>query len=380
MQTLTLGTGTLARQMGRDFPLDETLNYVVSQAGRLFDGEAIAIYRLWPETNALTVEAARGMKGNHAPYSGVLLGQGAVSQAVFSRQPVAVSDISDVPHGDHIDPQQRPPTSQPYRSLLAIPLIIEGLVYGAIVLYYTRPRQFSDSNLTLAVAFAEQIALAIENARLRAEAEQGALAAERNRLARELHEAVTQALFSSSIIADILPCLYERDPQEGKKRLAELRNAVKGALSEMRVLLLELRPRALAEMRLGDLLQELANALGGRIRASIQLSVEGDRSLPLNVRIAFYRIAQEALSNIAHHADAGHVTIHLSLQPERCEMTIHDDGQGFDAQNAPRARGIDAMRERAKAIGATLRIESKPGSGTTVTLRWNEPSSRSAHN
>jgi signal transduction histidine kinase len=271
--------------------------------------------------------------------------------------------------------------AQPYQSLLALPLVVEKGLYGAVVLYYARSRQFSAYDLKLAAAFTEQVALAIENAHLRAQAEQATLAAERNRLARELHEAVTQSLFSSSIIADILPRLFDRNPEEGKKRLAELRDAVKGALSEMRVLLLELRPRAITEMRLSDLLQELANATSARTRIPTHLTVEGDRPLPLNVRIAFYRIAQEALNNVAQHAAAGHIAIHLRFLPKAVELSIQDDGRGFDvkAGNAS-GRGIKMMRERAQSIGAKLKLDSQTQAGACVTVVWNDPYDKSYQN
>ncbi|MCP4517736.1 MAG: PAS domain S-box protein, partial [Delftia sp.] len=154
-----------------------------------------------------------------------------------------------------------------------------------------------------------------------------AVAAERSRLARDLHDAVSQTLFSASLIADVLPQIWERNPDEGQRRLEEIRQLTRGALAEMRALLLELRPTALAEADLGDLLRQLAEATTGRARVPVALEVEGEPSGPLapDVKVALYRIAQESLNNVAKHAGASQVTVGLRYQGERVEVRISDD-------------------------------------------------------
>ena len=122
------------------------------------------------------------------------------------------------------------------------------------------------------------------------------MAAERTRLARELHDAVTQTLFSTSLIAEVLPKIWQRDPKEGMNRAGELRELTRGALAEMRTLLLELRPTALLEAKLGDLLHQLADAVTGRARIPVSVSVDGEGTLPADAQIALYRFAQEALT------------------------------------------------------------------------------------
>ena len=125
---------------------------------------------------------------------------------------------------------------------------------------------------------------------------------ERIRLARDLHDAVSQTLFSTSLIAEVLPRLWERNKEEGLKKLEEVRQLTRGALAEMRTLLFELRPAALADAELSDLLRQLAESVIGRARVPVTLEVEGTCAIPPDVKIAFYRIAQEALNNIAKHS------------------------------------------------------------------------------
>jgi len=200
-----------------------------------------------------------------------------------------------------------------------------------------------------------------------------AVAAERNRLARDLHDAVTQTLFSASLIAEVLPRIWERDRDEGQRRLEELRELNRGALAEMRTLLLELRPSALVEAELADLLRQLAESITGRARVPVTLDVEGACDLPAEVKVALYRIGQEALNNVAKHAGASQATVSLRCQPGRVSLHVRDDGRGFDPASLPlESLGLGIMRERAEAIGAKLTIESAVEQGTRVRVVWTE--------
>ncbi|MGD2041391.1 MAG: PAS domain-containing protein [Anaerolineae bacterium] len=207
------------------------------------------------------------------------------------------------------------------------------------------------------------------------QAEQAAAAAERERLARDLHDAVTQTLFSVAAIAEALPRVWERDPQEARSGLEALRQLTQGALAEMRTMLLELRPSSLAEHDLGTLLRQLTEAMTGRTQMPITIGIEGECSLPVEVRIALYRIAQEALHNIAKHAQANQAWVDLSCSATHAELRIRDDGGGFEPQTIdPHRLGLSIMHERARAIGAMLKIDSQPGQGTVVVAHW--PSSQ----
>jgi signal transduction histidine kinase/ligand-binding sensor domain-containing protein len=208
-----------------------------------------------------------------------------------------------------------------------------------------------------------------------------AVAAERSRLARDLHDAVTQTLFSASLIAEALPSSWERNREEGQLLLKEMRQLSRGALAEMRTLLLELRPAALVEAKLGDLLHQLAEAGTGREGLPITVTVEGERRLPPDVHVALYRIAQEGLNNAIKHSRATHAQVHLRYLPPAggegseggVELRIHDDGRGFDPDDVSADHlGLDIMRERADAIGARLEVESQTGLGTQIVVIWKE--------
>ncbi|MGD8406783.1 MAG: PAS domain S-box protein, partial [Anaerolineales bacterium] len=208
------------------------------------------------------------------------------------------------------------------------------------------------------------------NELLQQKAAQEAVTAERTRLARDLHDAVTQTLFSATLIADVLPDIWSMNEEEGQRRLGELRQLTRGALAEMRTLLVELRPNALVEVPLPTLLRQLSEALTGRARIDIQFSSEGERVLPSDVQIAFYRIAQEALNNVVKHSKASQAAVMLRLG-EQVRLSITDDGAGFDPSSVTADHlGLKIMCERSDAIGAKFNLYSEPGEGTQVTVTW----------
>ncbi|MDH3675684.1 MAG: PAS domain S-box protein [Anaerolineae bacterium] len=361
-------------------PLGEILDYIVAQASWLLESDASAIYRLQDQERLLYLQAARGLDADFTNTISIPVGGGITGQAVRQGRPVAISHTtrswaSEMSDDDPVlEPEQQDflaHMAKRYGAMLAVPLIVKDRIDGTISLYYHEPREFSGEEIELAAAFADQAALAIENARLRAQSEQVAVAAERNRLARELHDAVSQTLFSASLIAEMLPRVWQRHPEEAQASLEELRLLTQGALAEMRTLLLELRPATLTEAKLDKVLRHLTEAITSRTRVPIELVADGDCSLPPEMQIALYRITQEALNNIAKHARASQAVVELRCQSDRVELCISDDGQGFEPSSiSPEHLGVGIMRERAKAIGAELEIESQLGGGTQLMVTW----------
>ena len=203
---------------------------------------------------------------------------------------------------------------------------------------------------------------------------------ERTRLARELHDSVTQVLFSASLLAEALPQIWRRDPELAAESLDGLRRLTHGALAEMRTLLLELRPASLFKTSLPELISQLTEAVTTRSGLPFDLQIEQIPVLPEDVHISFYRIAQEALNNVVKHARASRIEIRLGAfsrpsdaapADQTVSLTISDNGVGFSGKNdQPGHMGLGIMRERATAIGADLSIESEPGRGATVALSW----------
>ncbi len=199
---------------------------------------------------------------------------------------------------------------------------------------------------------------------------------ERNRLARDLHDAVSQTLFSASLIAEVLPRIWARNPQDGQKRLEELRQLTRGALAEMRTLLLELRPAALEEAEISHLLRQLGESIAGRTRIPVEVKIDGECNASSEAKIAFYRISQEALNNVAKHSGATLVNVSLICSETDVILTISDNGRGFYVEgNLQKSLGLGIIQERSKEIGATLQINSEMGKGTDIKVIW-----KKAHN
>ncbi len=368
-------------------PLETILHFIVSQANRLLDSQACVLYQLNPSEGLIRVLASDGLPPEMKAIevlpseSARLLGHGRLDQDLLSNQPTAVADARELPPAQLSEDGQLGPelvawqqaSGNYYRAFLSVPLMVNEGLYGSLGFHYAQPRQFTEEEIRLAVTFGDQTALAIENARLRAQVAESAILTERSRLARDLHDAVTQTLFSASLIAEVLPRLFERNPQEGARRLDELRLLTRGALAEMRSLLLELRPTALLEAETGELFRHLAEAFTGRSRLPVDLQVESTTEFPDEIKVAFYRIAQEALNNVAKHANATHVHLRLSCARERVLLVVEDDGLGFSFDKVGGDHlGLGIMRERADSIGAHLSIETAADEGTRISVVWRE--------
>lgn len=358
-------------------PLKDILDFIIKQATNLMGTTSGSLYRFKKENNALRLEAACGMPEellNQPTVTGV---SGAIERAVLERKPILVTDLSGLFSKSEKDNPQIQWFLKCCSGIVTVPLICKDEVYGGIVLYFKEVRKFTKEDVGLAMTLADQAALAIDNARLRAKVEKTAIAAERSRLARDLHDAVTQTLFSSSLIAEVLPKIWERNQEEGRRRLEELRQLARGALAEMRTLLLELRPATLVDVSLDDLLRQLSEATIGRARVPVALNIEGHKVLPFDVKIAFYRIAQEALNNIAKHSGASKAQVNLKydyVNPEgkqTVKLIISDNGRGFDPCHITGEHlGIGIMRERTEAIRAELVVDSCIGKGTDIIVCW----------
>lgn len=375
-------------------PSQEILEAIVHQASLLVGSDASSI--LLPAMEEQTVlRTQASTEANDDMMATLPVSRSAAGLAFLLRRPTAVYDIrgvygtEDAPpryedQGSHVrvtflpeqtDTSEREKATRfaiAYKSFLGVPLTSADEPLGVLTFLYREGRQFRDEDVELAVALADQAALALQNARLHEQAQHAATLEERQRLARDLHDAVTQTLFSTALIAEVIPDLWGLDEEEGRLRLADLRRLTRGALAEMRTLLVELRPGALTEMPLGDLLTQLAEAISGRTKIAVRASVTGQpRRLPDEVQIALYRIAQESINNVIKHARATKALIEIEWRSAgEVVLSVTDDGAGFDPEAIPSGHlGVGIMKERAAAIGGAMTIDSKPGE-TTVRVVW----------
>ena len=258
------------------------------------------------------------------------------------------------------------------QSWMWVPLAVKGRIIGGLGVAEPTKNYFTDHHADLGLSVADQAAITMVNAELYGETQALAVLEERQGLARNLHDAVNQSLFSASLIAEALPRLWDLDQLEARRSLEDLHRLTSGAMAEMRALLAELRPSTITDSDPGDLLRQLGNALSGRTNLPVIVTVSREFTLPAEVQIAFYRICQEALNNVAKHAKASQVMIDLQQESGIIELRIRDDGQGFDTTQKTISGhyGLSMMRERAEAAGLLLSVTSQPGQGTELTIRW----------
>jgi len=241
-----------------------------------------------------------------------------------------------------------------------------------------RKRTFSPEQLSLIASVGHQVGVAVENARLYEQAEQAAALAERSRLARELHDSVTQSLYSVTMYAEAAARLLTAGQETtAAEYLRDARDTAQEALREMRLLIFELRPPALEEGGLTGALQARLDAVEKRAGVQAELRVEGVEGmadaewLPQAIQQELYHVAQEALNNSLKHAKAAKLRVCLRLKDDAVCLEVVDDGIGFDPTTAE-ARGglgLPGMRERVQRIGGQLQIESALGRGTTVSVQ-----------
>jgi PAS domain S-box-containing protein len=202
---------------------------------------------------------------------------------------------------------------------------------------------------------------------LRRQAAELAASQERAHLARELHDSVTQALFSMGLTLRTLELLLQTDPESARSKLGELRELQKDALAEMRTLIFELRPSSLESDGLVQALRNNATAVQRRTGLAIVVDAEPIDRMPLQVEEALYRIGQEALHNVVKHANASKATIRIAVEEDKLVLSVTDDGVGFAPDEVPRLHfGLIGMRQRMDLVGGELRVDSRPGHGTTI--------------
>ena len=264
-----------------------------------------------------------------------------------------------------------PPAHPRMKSFLGVPVLSKGQVIAAFYLTDKNGAdEFSDEDQAAIEMLAAHAAIAIENARLFERSRELSVIEERTRLARELHDSVSQTLFSMSLVADAAAALIERDPEKAKTQLGGLRDMAQAAAQEMRSLIFELRPADLDAEGLAATLRKHVDVLRRIHGAEIEFDEYGYSRLDPVVEREIYRVAQEAVGNALKHAKAGRVKVELGLANGTAQLTVADDGTGFNPETSElrsTGLGITSMEERAKAMGGSLRIDSGPG-GTRVHL------------
>jgi signal transduction histidine kinase len=293
---------------------------------------------------------------------------GLLGAMLESEQPYRTLDIRNDPRFRGWWPRAHPTM----RSFLGVPIAARGGIIGAFYLTdKVGAEAFSEDDQRHIEMLAAHAAVAIENARLYERSRELSVVEERNRVARELHDSVTQNLFGVVLAADAAATLLERDPAAARAQLDRVQELARAGMEELRSLIFELRPAALADEGLAATLRKHIGVLRRVHHQDIALKVAGTPRPGGAHDGDVFRIAQEAVHNAVRHARAEHIAVGLDARNGHLVLTVDDDGVGFDpAAAAVRGRrlGLTSMEERARALGGALTIDSRPGEGTRVRL------------
>jgi nitrate/nitrite-specific signal transduction histidine kinase len=357
----------IATTVSQSLNLDEILNLALDKTLQAMDIEAGGIYVLDETVGTLSLATQRGFSPEAIPEIDRLqVGEGFSGRVVESGEPLAVADVAT----DH-RLTRMVVRNEGLRSVAVAPLNSSGKVLGTLFAITHDYREFTDQDIQLLTSIGNQIGVAVENARLYEQAQQAAIIEERGRLARELHDSVTQSLYSLTLLAEAGQRLAKAGEidrvREFMHRLGEIGQQ---SLKEMRLLVYELRPLALREEGLVGALNQRLDAVERRAGVDARLAVEGEFTISERAEEALYRIAQEALNNALKHAAPTSVEVSIRADGQRVELEIVDDGKGFDLDAASSGGGLGliSMRERAEGIGATYRVTSAADKGTKVSV------------
>jgi PAS domain S-box-containing protein len=364
----------IAGVVSQSLDLKEILNAALSKARELMKMEVGTAYSLHDaegadEDKLLVLGAIHGFSAEFPKRVGSRRVRGTAIQVAAEAQQPVVWLVANYPDPSVKEALQLEGVEQ----VINVPLFAKGRLVGAFNLGTRHARTVRPEEMSLLSSIGRQIAVAVENARLYDQAEQSAAIAERHRLSRELHDSVTQSLYSVTMYSEAAArLLVAGDTVTARDHLRELRNTAQEALREMRLLIFELRPLALEKIGLAAALQARLDSVEMRGGIQTELHIDGQRdrqAMPHTVEEELYHIAQEALNNVLKHASAQHVWVDLCFSTAETSLAIRDNGVGFTLTLASNGGlGLASLKERAEKIGAILEIKSTLGTGTEIKV------------
>jgi len=359
---------TLAAVVSRSLNLDEILNDALDEALKIMGMTKGQAFLLDEEPERLVLVAHRGVSEELVRYTTLLPLEASTSGlAARERRPVARA-VADYPVGELRDLIER----EGLRLVVSTPLLAKGKTLGVIDLGTDVVRVIQPEQLTLLAGIGHQIGVAVENARLYAQAQQLAVIRERNRLARDLHDSVMQALYGVTLYAEAAwRRLSAGDTSVTGEHLREIRSTAQEALREMRLLIFELRPPVLKQEGLAAALRSRLESVEQRVGLETYFQLEIEERIAPEIEETLYRVSLEALNNVLRHSYADSVHVSLWQEDQRVVLEVADDGVGFDpvaVREQGGGLGLRGMEERVTRLGGKLTLASTPNEGTQVRV------------
>jgi len=355
----------VSRRISAILSLNELLPYVTGSLQETFEYYNVNIFMVDDVSGKLVLKAGAGGYRETVPEGlEIPMNEGIVGGAAGSGEPLNIGDVSHEPR--YVASEELPGT----RSELAVPIKIGTETLGVLDLQSTDPEAFDEIDVFTALTLADQLAVAIENARLYRETRDIAVLEERNRMAREIHDTLAQGFTGIVLQLEAAEQALDDDPSSAQEHLDKARSLARESLNEARRSVWALRPQVLEQQSLVATLRRQLEDFAQDTGVSAEFETSGEEhELPARIEDALLRILQESLTNVKKHAGASHVEARLVYRDETVGLIIDDDGTGFDTSVSNQGGfGLISMRERAKLIGGTIEIRSEKGKGTSIEV------------
>jgi len=356
----------VGRRISSILSVDELLPYVVHSLKETFSYYYVIILLLDTDSGELVVKASntyeRIVPVQSAPR--VKITGGMTGWVYRNGEPLLANDVSKEPR--YLFAEERPDT----RSELVVPIKIGTETLGVLDIESVDIDAFDEIDLFTAQTLADQLAIAIENARLYQETRDMAVLEERNRMAREIHDTLAQGFTGIVLQLEAAEQVIDEDVARAQEHLDRARSLARESLNEARHSVWALRPQALEQLPLVDTLRQETEKFVQDSGVKVNLNISGERqALPPDVESTLLRICQESLNNVRKHARASEAEVNLAFEKEVVKLTIHDNGTGFDTEVPTEGTfGLIGMRERARLLRGTLAVHSEHGQGTRIEV------------
>ncbi|OQY87974.1 MAG: hypothetical protein B6D39_12235 [Anaerolineae bacterium UTCFX2] len=365
----------VSQRIASTLALEPLLDLILEQIQTVIPYIGVALFSLADGKFEAVAYRVPGLPPQDRPLTLTLERAEAYARVVKKKKVIIIDDIrGDTPLSRAFKDTSTHPNEFSFdhaRSWIGIPLIARDSVTGLLSLAHNQPNFYTQRHARIATTIANQVAIAIENARLYEQAQSLAVIEERHRIARELHDSVTQLLYGITLYCTATSrSIRSKNPNNIEQNLSTIKENALQALQEMRLLILELDPPMLQKSGLVDALRTSLDVIETRTGLETELVANGINRLPRSMETELYRIALEALNNLIRHARARKVTVELTREWNSVYMEIRDNGIGFDLEEAIHSggMGLHNMEQRAKQIGGKIDIQSRPGGGTSIQI------------
>ncbi len=350
----------------RTVSINQVFQALVNVAVEILNADRSMVLAWDEEETHLVPRVSSGFKKKTLDAMTFTKGESPVGRVLATGEPVVVTEL-DL---DDLRPDLRDAVAQEgIRSFAHLPIKVDEKVIGVFNVAFTRPNAITDDTIRLYTALVQRAALSIANMQLFEQTKDLAVMEERNRLARDLHDSAKQKAFAALAQLGTVNSLMRTNTNGIKPHITEAETLVYEVIQELTFLIQEIYPIALQEKGLATTLREYIFEWENRNDTEVHLMVRDERPLPLETEQAIYRVIQEALANVSRHSRARHVDVSLVYTASSLQVTIADDGCGFDTNQKAKGMGFRSMRERLGSIRGTIQTRSAVGEGTCVTVQ-----------